>query len=86
MYITFSTAVAFSAHSGAVFVLEDKVTPRVADGRSGPAGEEESGEGRQKGCPTVTKVFGGQRSGKHLLWPEGTLQRKEGPVAVVCAV
>lgn len=58
IYITFSTAVAFPQHSGVGFVLEDKVTPRVADGRSGPAGREERGERRQRGRPTVTKVFG----------------------------
>lgn len=31
------------------------------------------------------KSVGGQRSGKHLLRPEGTLHRWERPVAVVCA-
>lgn len=46
-------------HSGAVFVSEDKVTPRVADGRSGPAGGEETGNRRQRGHPSVTKVFRG---------------------------
>lgn len=57
IYIRFSTAVAFSVHSGAVFVLEDKVTPRVADGRSAPAGGKETGNRRQRGRPSVTKVF-----------------------------
>lgn len=58
IYITFSTAVAFTSHSVAGFVSEDKVTPRVADGRSGPAGRKERGERRQRGRPAVTKVFG----------------------------
>lgn len=56
-HMTFSTAVAFPAHSWARFVSEHKVTPRVTDGRSGPAGRVERGKRRQRGCPTVTKVF-----------------------------
>lgn len=66
-------------------MLANKVTPRVADGRSGIVGVNWGGclvrrEGREGkgGRPAVTKVFlgglEGQRSGKHLLWPEGTLQ------------
>lgn len=64
-YAIFSTAVAFSVHTGAVLVLRDKVALRVADGRSVPLGDWDRGEGRQKKCrPTVTKVFGvrGQES------------------------
>lgn len=48
-------------------------------------GERREGREGKRGRPSVTKVFGGQRSGKHLLWPEGTLHRWERPVAVVCA-
>lgn len=70
IYITFSTAVAFSAHSGAVFVLEDKVTPRVADGRSGPAGGEERGKRRQKRPSLSHKSVWGSEVGEAsaLAW------------------
>lgn len=57
IYITISTAVAFPSLCVAGFVSEDKVTPRVADGRSGSAGRKDRGERRQRGCPTVTKVL-----------------------------
>lgn len=43
------------------------------------------GERRQKMPSHSHKSVWGQRSGKHLLWPEGTLRRWERPVAVVCA-
>lgn len=65
LYAIFCTAVAFSVHTGAVLVLHNKVTPRVADGRSVPVGDADRGErGQKKCCPTVTKVFGvrGQES------------------------
>lgn len=39
IYITCSAAVAFCGRTVLLFVLADKVTPRVADGRSGTAGE-----------------------------------------------
>lgn len=47
-----------------LFVLADKVTPRVADGRSDAAGGEERGKRRQRGRPTVTKVFWGSEVGE----------------------
>lgn len=86
IYITFFTAVAFCGRTVLLFVLADKVTPKVADGRSGAAGvglgwlsSKERGKRRQRGPSRSHKsVLGGlegQRSGKHLLWPEGTLQR-----------
>ena len=59
--ITFSTAVAFPVHCGAGFVSEDKVTPRVADGRSGPAGERgERGEKAKRPSPQSQKCLGSE--------------------------
>lgn len=86
IYITYFTAVAFCGRTVLLFVLADKVTPRVADGRSGAAGvnwwggclvRREGREGKRGLFRSYKSVFGGlegQRSGKHLLWPEGTLQ------------
>lgn len=86
LYAIFCTAVAFSVHTGAVLVLHNKVTPRVADGRSVPVGDADRGErGQKKMLSHSHKSVWGQRSGKHLLWPEGTLLRWERPVAVVGA-
>lgn len=52
---------AFCSRTVLLFVLADKVTPRVADGRSGAAGVsgEERGKRRQKGAgPQSQKCFG----------------------------
>lgn len=48
-------------------------------------GERREGREGKEAVPQSQKCFGGQRSGKHLLWPGGTLRRWERPVAVVCA-
>lgn len=48
-------------------------------------GEERGGGEKAKRPSHSHKSVWGQRSGKHLLWPEGTLHRWERPVAVVCA-
>lgn len=75
IYITISIAVAFPLRSGAGFVSEDKVTPRVADGRSGPAGRKDRGERRQRGCPTVTKCWGSEvREASALAWDIASLR------------
>lgn len=48
-------------HSGAVLVLDDKVTPRVADGRSVPMGDADRGERRQKNAvPQSQKCLGSE--------------------------
>lgn len=101
IYITFSTAVACRGHTVLLFVLADKVSPRVADGRSGAAGagwvgavgvsREERGKRRQReGRPSVTKAFGGLRAGVRgrgsiCCGLRGHCSAWERPVAVVCA-
>lgn len=60
IYIRFSTAVAFPAHSGAGFLTEDKVTPRVADGRSGPAGVKREGREGKEAVPQSQKCLGSE--------------------------
>lgn len=57
----------------------------MADGISVPMGDVERGERRPKMLSHCHKSVWGQGSGKHLLWPEGTLLRWERPVAVMCA-
>lgn len=57
----------------------------MTDGRSGPVGTEEKRGEKAKRPSHSHKSLQGQRSGKHLLRPEGTLHRRERPVAVVCA-
>lgn len=56
----------------------------MADGRSVPMGDVDRVERRPKMLSHSHKSVWGQGSGKHLLWPEGTLLRWERPVAAVC--
>lgn len=64
---------------------DDKVNPQSGRWQSRPSGDRgERGE-KAKRPSHSHKSLRGQRSAKHLLRPEGTLQRWERPVAVVCA-